>query len=135
MPLPTEGWKGALRLLAEEAAAAMGSCVESARVYADALEREQTDSTYIGMELAVPHARIAGLTRAGLYAACSGEGIAWPHEKARVIVLLVVPQEMPEWHLQLLSRLVRWRRSLEEAALAEPAALAASLRAAFAEAQ
>lgn len=126
-------WECALRRLAEEASAAVA--VDAERIYADAREREETEPTYIGMGLSVPHARVKGLKRACLSVAFSPEGIPWPQEKAHIIALLVVPWEAPEMHLQLLSRLVRWRRSLsaEEAQASAPSAdsLVASLQAAF----
>ena len=83
----------------------------------DALDREQVESTYIGLGLAVPHARVHGLQRAGIYVATSRDGIPWPTEEAHLITLLIVPWENPEVHLQLLSRIVRWRKSLTEAEL------------------
>ena len=135
--LPAGDWAGTLRLLAGEAAEAMGEGVDAARVYADAYERELADTTYIGMGVAVPHARVEGLSRAGLYAALSRPGIAWPHESAHLVALLVAPWEAPEMHLQLLSRLVRWRRKVTEPEMAEwaeaPKRLAESLTAAFAD--
>ena len=65
----------------------------------------------------------------------SQAGIPWPHEEANSVALLIVPWEAPEMHLQLLSRLVRWRKKLTEAeacALAEsPDKLMVALDAAF----
>lgn len=121
--LPSGGRESTLRLLTREAAELMPP-VEGAvdAIFDDAWEREQVEPTYIGMGLAVPHARKRGLRQAVVYMAFSQEGIPWPHEEANFVVLLVVPWEAPEMHLQLLSRLVRWRRRLTEAeayALAE----------------
>lgn len=127
LALPPAGREDTLRLMAQEAAVFMppapgksGECT----IFADAWEREQVEPTYIGMGLAVPHARVHGLSQAGLYMAYSQGGIPWPHEEAQFIALLVVPWEAPEMHLLLLSRLVRWRKNLTEAeacALAESA--------------
>ena len=126
----------ALRLLADEAAAGLGD-IAPELIYKDASERERVETTYIGMGLAVPHARVEGLQRAAVYVAFSQAGIPWPHEEAHFIALLVVPWESPEMHLQLLARLVRWRRSHTEAetcVLAEyPDQLAESLNEAFAD--
>lgn len=113
-----------LRLLAQDAAETIDGSVVAEGIYADACDREQVESTYIGMGLAVPHARVQGLSRACVYMGFSQAGIPWPHEEAHLIALLVVPWENPELHLQLLSRLVRWRRCITEAetcALAESA--------------
>lgn len=135
--LPTGDWEETLRLLAVEAAQSLEGSMEHQRIYADAHERELVETTYIGMGMAVPHARVEGLRRAGVYMAFSREGIPWPHEEAHLVALLVVPWETPELHLQLLSRLVRWRRSLTEAetcALAEAAdKLSVTLKEAFAD--
>lgn len=127
--------ESALRVMAEEAAALMPETATADAIFGDARERELVESTYIGMGLAIPHARVQGLQRAALYAAFSPGGIPWPHEEARLISLLIVPWEAPEMHLQLLSRLVRWRKGLTEAeacALAEsPDKLEVSLNGAF----
>lgn len=113
--LPDGGCESTLRLLADEAAALLPDLEDKSCVFADAWERELAEPTYIGMGLAVPHARVKGLSRAGVYVGFSRQGIPWPHEEAHLIALLIVPWENPEMHLQLLSRLVRWRRNLTEA--------------------
>ena len=123
-PLPAAGREETLRLMAAEAAVFLPPGGETQQIAADAWERELVESTYIGLGLAVPHARLRGLHQAGLYMAYSPAGIPWPHEEAQFVALLVVPWEAPELHLQLLSRLVRWRKNLTEAeacALAESA--------------
>lgn len=120
--LPGGDRESTLRLLADELTASMPELDSSAFVMDDAWERELVEPTYIGMGLAVPHARVRGLSRAGLYMGFNQAGIPWPHEEAHFIALLVVPWEAPEMHLQLLARLVRWRKNLTEAeacALAE----------------
>lgn len=75
-----------------------------------ALDREAQDSTYLGYGLAIPHARIFGLTQPAVYLARSTAGVDWQGCPARLVFLIVVPEECPEWHLQLLSRIVRWRQ-------------------------
>ena len=127
--LPEGGREEILRLLVNEAAEMWHGDVDAARLFADAWEREQVETTYVGMGLAVPHARVEGLSRAGLYMAYSQAGIPWPHEEAHHIALLIVPWENPEMHLQMLSRLVRWRHSLTEAEAQDK--LMVSLDAAF----
>ena len=67
------------------------------------------------MGLAVPHARVQGINRPGIYAAYTRSGFAWSGEEVHIITLLIVPLENPEMHLRLLSRVVRWRRGLTEA--------------------
>lgn len=120
--LPAGDCESTLRLLSAEAVAALPEGIDARRIFDDAWEREQVEPTFIGMGMAVPHARVEGLSRAGVYLAFSPSGIPWPHEEAQLIALLIVPWESPELHLQLLARLVRWRRGLTEAevhALAE----------------
>lgn len=135
--LPEGNCEQTLRLLAAEAAETVAEGIDARRIFADAWEREQAEPTFIGQGMAVPHARVEGLQRAGVYLAFSQAGIPWPHEEAQFIALLIVPWENPELHLQLLSRLVRWRRHFTEAeacTLAESAAsLSESLDSAFRE--
>ncbi len=75
---------------------------------AAALEREQAEPTCLGHGLAVPHARVTGLPGAAVYVA-KGDGLSWSAEAVDCVALLCVPAELPELHLQLLSRVVRWR--------------------------
>ena len=75
-----------------------------------ALDREAQDSTYLGYGLAIPHARVFGLTQPAVYLARSTPGVDWQGCPARLVFLIVVPEECPEWHLQRLSRIVRWRQ-------------------------
>lgn len=135
--LPEGDRESSLRLLSAEVSAAIDHPALAGHVLSDAWEREQVESTYIGMGLAVPHARVEQLPQAALYLAFSQAGIPWPHEEAHLIALLVVPWESPEMHLQLLSRLIRWRRNLTEAeicSLAEsPDKMQLSLNTAFAD--
>ncbi len=75
-----------------------------------ALDREAQDSTYLGYGLAIPHARVFGLGQPAVYLARSVAGVDWQGSVAHLVFLVVVPEEFPEWHLQLLSRIVRWRQ-------------------------
>ena len=75
-----------------------------------ALDREAQDSTYLGYGLAIPHARVFGLTQPAVYLARSTSGVDWQGCPARLVFLVVVPEECPEWHLQIMSRIVRWRQ-------------------------
>lgn len=106
--LPADiGSEECIRLLAYEAAAlhfpGMGEALAES-----ALERELAEPTYLGRGLAVPHARVKGLPAAMVYVAHGG-GVPWPDEPAECVALLCVPAEQPELHLQLLSKVVRWR--------------------------
>lgn len=96
-----------IHLLAREAAELWYPGLAEALAHA-AIERESTESTYLGRGLAVPHARVPELPHAAVYLAQS-EGLSWPEEAAQCVALLCVPAEQPELHLQLLSKIVRWR--------------------------
>lgn len=95
-------------LMTRELAAMMG--LEDAEIaVAAALEREHLEPTFVSQGLAVPHGRIPGLQRAGVYAARSSRGVNWELGHANFVILLLVPEEKPEIHLGLLRDLMRWR--------------------------
>lgn len=97
-----------VRLLAGELAVLTGWSKRT--LVNTALDREAQESTYLGYGLAIPHARVFGLTQPAVYLARSTAGVDWDGSAARLVFLVVVPEECPEWHLQLLSRIVRWRQ-------------------------
>lgn len=106
--IPAEmGREEVIRTLAQEVAAehfpGMGELLAET-----ALEREAAEPTYLGRSLAVPHARVRGLSAAVVYVA-PAERVLWHEEPVECVALLCVPEERPELHLQLLSRIVRWR--------------------------
>lgn len=106
-------------LLAHEVAAQLG--VDSTVVEAAALLREESEPTYVGRGMAVPHARVSGLPLAAMYVARSHKGISWGGGEARLIVFTAAAEEKPEQYLQLLSAAMRWRLRFpggEEALLA-----------------
>ena len=119
-----------VRLLAGELAGLTGWSKRS--LIQTALDREAQDSTYLGYGLAIPHARVFDIPQPAVYLARSTPGVDWQGSMARLVFLVVVPEECPEWHLQLLSRIVRWRQKSglsEEEMVSMPAAtLAAGLR-------
>ena len=107
--LPTgEAHVDLVRLLAGELAELTGW--RKRTLVNTALDREAQDSTYLGYGLAIPHARVFGLTQPAVYLARSTPGVDWQGCTARLVFLIVVREECPEWHLQLLSRIVRWRQ-------------------------
>ncbi len=85
-----------------------------------AMQREATEPTFLGRGMALPHARVAGLAAAGVCIAHAPAGVPWNGERAQLVIFIAVPDEQPELYLQLMSRLVRWRLRLEDAALAQP---------------
>lgn len=111
------GVEQALRYLAEQAVSQMPGCGAAQEIFDDAWKREQQEPTCLGAGLVLPHARVRGIKRPFLYAACSRNGLAWFGEEVHVVILLIVPCENPEVHLHLLSRVARWRRGLTEVEL------------------
>lgn len=100
------GHSGAVRQMGFALAQKLG--IEPARIIDNALAREESETTYLGRGLAMPHARVAGLTAPALCAAPVPAGLMWQGDEAQMILLLAVPEEQPELHLSLLSRLLRW---------------------------
>ncbi|MCQ2365008.1 MAG: PTS sugar transporter subunit IIA [Akkermansia sp.] len=94
-----------VRLLAAEMG--QGDSAFAEAVATSALAREAVESTYVGRGLAVPHARLAGLTQPCVCLA-STPGVDWSGGQATLIALLAVPEEQPEWHLRLLGVLARY---------------------------
>ena len=120
-----------VRLLAGELASLTGWSKRT--LVNTALDREAQESTYLGYGLAIPHARVFDIPQPAVYVARSSAGVDWQGCAARLVFLVVVPEECPEWHLQLLSRIVRWRQksglSEDEMVSMPPAELASTLRA------
>ena len=112
---------GVVSLMTRELAGMMG-IADAETAVAAALEREHLEPTFVSQGLAVPHGRIPGLARPGVYAARSAAGIDWDLGRANFIIMLLVPEERPEVHLGLLRDLMRWRFRLGENA---PALLSA----------
>lgn len=100
-------------LLAHEVAAQLG--VDGAVVAAAALLREESEPTYVGRGMAVPHARVSGLPLAAMYVARCRRGIPWGGGEARLVVFTAAAEEKPEQYLQLLSAAMRWRLSYASA--------------------
>ena len=123
-----------VRLLAHEVAAQLG--VDSTVVAAAALLREESEPTYVGRGMAVPHARVMDLQKSVVYVARCRAGIAWGDAAAQVVIFTAAPEEQPELYLQVLSRSIRWRLRFpggEEALLsASPDELLADLQGMFA---
>lgn len=102
------GYLEVVTLMAQELADAVPG-TDAARLVRCALEREACEATYVGRGMAVPHARVPGLQKAMVYVARSHSGITWQRGTATLVVLLAVPEECAELHLQLLGLLMRWR--------------------------
>jgi two-component system sensor histidine kinase KdpD len=72
-------------------------------------ERECQGGTYVGEEVALPHARLTGLTKPLVAFGLSRNGIHDPEsgKTIRLMVLLLSPDETPEIHVQALSEISR----------------------------
>jgi len=92
----------------------MGSALESV------LDREKQGGTFVGEDVAIPHARIAGLSRPIMAIGVGREGIQDQEtsRKVRLVILLLSPIDPPESHLEtlgLISRMARddqWRKDV-----------------------
>ncbi len=118
-PLRAANHVEAIALLAATLAQKAGLADARALVHS-ALQREESEPTYLGKGMALPHARVAGLPCAGVCVAHAAAGIPWNAERAQLVIFLAVPEERPELYLQLMSRLVRWRLRLPADALESP---------------
>lgn len=106
-PLPAGDCMEAVERVAREFAER--ACVlRTDALVASALQREAEDPTCVGRALAVPHARVAGLSCAGIYIARMEHAVAWPVEAVRMVAFIAVPEEAPEMYLQMMAQLVRW---------------------------
>jgi two-component system sensor histidine kinase KdpD len=84
------------------------------------LEREQQGGTFVGEDVAIPHARIAGLSRPLMAIGIGRGGIQdqGAGRKVRIMMLLLSPVDPPESHLEMLgliSRMARddqWRKDV-----------------------
>ncbi len=106
-PVCATGYMETVELMAREFSQLAG-IVRTEAVLASALHREAEDPTCVGRQLAVPHARVAGLSCVGIYIARMEQPVIWPNDPVRMVAFLAVPEETPEMYLQMLARLVRW---------------------------
>jgi PTS system nitrogen regulatory IIA component len=102
---------GSKKRVLEEAAALLAAAFSDAEqesIYERLLERERLGSTGVGRGVALPHARIDGLTRAHGAFVQLAEGVdydAIDGQPVDLVFALVVPQEATAEHLQLLAKL------------------------------
>lgn len=86
-----------------------GNVSDEAQYKADILAREEQGSTAIGNGIAVPHAKSAAVTRAGLAAITAPQGVDYgaPDGKpSRLFFMIAAPREGGDVHLEMLSRLM-----------------------------
>lgn len=91
---------------------AQAGAVPSAAALAHALaERERLGSTAVGCGVAIPHAKLAGLSRPILAVGLSPGGVdfaAADGEPVRLMFLIASPPDAPGEHLRLLAAISRW---------------------------
>ena len=112
--VPRARWQGkrqALTGLSEAMAAALG--VDPRTVLEGVLERERLGSTGVGEGVAIPHARIPGLTRvAGGFARLiePADFDSIDERPADLIFMLLAPEDAGSEHLRALARVSRLMR-------------------------
>lgn len=78
-------------------------------VYRSVQDREAAGATIVAEGIAIPHARIEGITRPLVAIATSERGIRFQHDAplVRLVILLLVPKEQPAVYLQIIAALGR----------------------------
>jgi CBS domain containing-hemolysin-like protein len=73
------------------------------------LERERLASTYLGRGLAMPHARLPGISKAVVMVVRSGKGIpvGTGSERAKLLFILLTPAGQPRIHQRLQARIAQ----------------------------
>jgi mannitol/fructose-specific phosphotransferase system IIA component (Ntr-type) len=71
------------------------------------VERERQGSTFLGEDVALPHARLSGLEDAVVGLGVAAQGVREPStdKSVRIVFLLLSPTHPPEVHVRLLSRI------------------------------
>jgi two-component system sensor histidine kinase KdpD len=76
-------------------------------------ERERQGSTFLGEDVALPHARLPGLRDAVIGVGVAPQGVWEPStgRSIRIMFLLLSPVEPPEVHVRLLGRISKLARN------------------------
>jgi PTS system nitrogen regulatory IIA component len=109
--LKAQNKKQALQELAQEAAKLTG--VDARQIFDTLLQRERLGSTAIGRGIAIPHGRLAGLTKiVSLFARISQpiDFDALDDENVDLVFLLLAPEHAGADHLKALARISRLLR-------------------------
>jgi mannitol/fructose-specific phosphotransferase system IIA component (Ntr-type) len=71
------------------------------------VERERQGSTFLGDDVALPHARLSGLEAAVIGIGVAAHGVREPStgKSVRILFLLLSPTHPPEVHVRFLSRI------------------------------
>ncbi|WP_119334259.1 PTS sugar transporter subunit IIA [Hydrogenophilus thermoluteolus] len=124
------------RVLEKVAEAFAEQGCDAGKLFAALIERERLGSTGLGEGIAIPHARVPGLTEpriAILRLAQPVDFDAVDNQPVTIVVALLVPEQATETHLEILSELAERlsRPEVREAILSAetPEALRAAFRA------
>ncbi|WP_459860976.1 PTS sugar transporter subunit IIA [Hydrogenophilus hirschii] len=124
------------RVLEKVAEALAEQGCDAGKLFSALIERERLGSTGLGEGIAIPHARVPGLTEpriAILRLAQPVDFDAVDNQPVTIVVALLVPEQATETHLEILSELAERlsRPEVREAILSAetPEALRAALRA------
>jgi two-component system sensor histidine kinase KdpD len=87
--------------------------VPEAAAWEALVEREGQGSTFLGEEVALPHARLSSLRDAAIGIGVAVQGVREPStgNSIRIMFLLLSPMEPPEVHVRLLSRISKLARN------------------------
>lgn len=91
--------------------------IDMAQRVADSMwSREESMPTYLENGLAVPHARVSGLTELSLIAAWIPGGVPWPTEdkKAELVIFLYLPESFVTEYLKVMRKLMLWLQGITE---------------------
>ena len=92
-------------------AVSAGRITDGEAVIQAALAREEQSTTAVGNEVAIPHARVAGVaTPTVLFARIPGDGVNWnspDNTTVRFVFLIAVPEGANEKHMKILAQLAR----------------------------
>src|SRR5574341_2458042 len=85
-----------------------------------AFSRGEADRySYLGNEIAVPHARIDGLPAPEIILGLSGRGIRLNGNPVKIVLFIATPAEQTEEHLQILQRLSALLPTIKDELLAQ----------------
>jgi len=109
IPLETADQSSCMHALAAGLEAA--GAVTDRAAYIEALEkREQTGSTGIGFEVAIPHGKSAGVARPAIAFAKPSQPLDWQSldgQPVRAVIMIAVPEGAGNEHLQILIAISR----------------------------
>ena len=111
LDIPEESKEAALRKIAEIASrSAAGENVPSERIFEGLLGREEQGSTGFGEGIAIPHARIPGMSDFLFFVVTSRRGVDFDSvdkKKVHVFFVLLGPDDKPTEHLKILATVSR----------------------------